>query len=429
MSAVAPSNLQHAAEDGDVDSLYRLIAEDPSVLDRLDEVPFDRTPLHIAAMHGRVKFAVEIMRLKPSLSRKLDPDGRSPMQMALQNEQIPTVLRFLEMEPDLVRFKGRLGFTPLHDVVKRGNLQLLREFLAASPHSITDTTSEGETALHIAVRSRKTVVLDFLLSFLRRSWYREALYWEDKILNWKDQDGSTVLHTAVRLIYVEGVRLLLKCNIHVNALDLQGLTALDVCEHREMEKDLIRAGALTSDSMTDHDTAMASMKQLSFESRLTLVESMVRFLKGQKTNISTESCDALLVVAALVATASFQAVLSPPGGLRQADSSENDVLPFGKAGKVVMKQWLYIIFLILNATSFWVTIVAIYLLLPSGFYGHLLTLPLALFSASYLFCSTVISPSIICVVVNFGFFTVCVVLLLVILLHLSKRRMLLPDRK
>ncbi|KAL4387573.1 hypothetical protein GQ457_09G029930 [Hibiscus cannabinus] len=166
---------------------------------------------------------------------------------------------------------------------------------------------------------------------------------------------------------------------------MQGLTALDVCEHREMEKDLIRAGALTSDSMTDHDTAMASMKQLSFESRLTLVESMVRFLKGQKTNISTESRDALLVVAALVATASFQAVLSPTGGLWQADSSENDVLPFGKAWKVVMKQWLYIIFLILNATSFWVTIVAIYLLLPSGFYGRLNCL-LRLFMCVVLSC-------------------------------------------
>ncbi|KAK9019314.1 hypothetical protein V6N11_053840 [Hibiscus sabdariffa] len=384
MSAVAPSNLQHAAEDGDVDSLYRLIAEDPSVLERLDELPFDRTPLHIAAMHGRVKFAVEIMRLKPSLSRKLDPDGRSPMQMALQNEQIPTVLRFLEMEPDLVRFKGRLGFTPLHDVVKRGNLQLLREFLAASPHSSLTPRAKGGPIL-----GGQNPQLE------GPRWFHGTAYRSQADI----------------------------CG------DLQGLTALDVCEHREMEKDLIRAGALTSDSMTDHDTAMASMKQLSFESRLTLVESMVRFLKGQKTNISTESRDALLVVAALVATASFQAVLSPPGGLRQADSSETDVLPFGKAGKVVMKQWLYIIFLILNATSFWVTIVAIYLLLPSGFYGRLLTLPLALFSASYLFCSTVISPSYICVVVNFGFFTLCVVLLLVILLHLSKRRMLLPDRK
>ncbi|KAG8495901.1 hypothetical protein CXB51_009540 [Gossypium anomalum] len=52
-----------------------------------------------------------------------------------------------------------------------------------------------------------------------------------------------------------------------------------------------------------------------------------------------------------------------------------------------MKEWLFIIFLILNGTLFWVTIITNYLLLSNGFYGQLLTLPLILFSITYLFCS------------------------------------------
>ena len=137
---------------------------------------------------------------------------------------------------------------------------------------------------------------------------------------------------------------LLKCNIHVNARSLNGKTALDIVTesksesvNKKMKKLLIQSGALAGDSIQLKDIDTTSMKQFSFKSRLTLLENVIRFLRGQKTNISTKSRDALLVVAALVATATFQAVLSPPGGLRQADSN-GDSLPSSNVGKVVMNE-------------------------------------------------------------------------------------------
>lgn len=229
-------------------------------------------------------------------------------------------------------------------------------------------------------------------------------------------------------------KMLLKChNIHVNARCLDGKTALDIVYesesvNKEMEDLLIRAGALEGRQIIQINDTTTSMKQQSFKSRLTLLEKVIRFVNGQKTNISTDSRDALLVVAALVATASFQAVLSPPGGLRQADGDSKS-LPFSNVGKVVMNEWLYIIFLIFNSTSFWVTIITIFLLLPNGFYGQLLTLPLVLFSASYLFSSTVISPTLLCCVVNFGLCALFILLLLLGLMLLSNRRCFLYFRK
>ncbi|XVE65175.1 hypothetical protein DITRI_Ditri07aG0159900 [Diplodiscus trichospermus] len=286
--------------------------------------------------------------------------------------QISTVLRFLETEhgPDLVRVKGREGVTPLHHVVELGHLELLREFLSVNPRSIIDTTNQGETALHIAAKKRNMEALDALLAFLRRSWKGEALFWEEKVLNWKDEKGYTVLHAVAIMNDIQMVELLLKRNIHVNAISLSGLTALDIVtklesddsvemrdlltepgdsyDYTEMKNLLTGAGALDGHSIQINDKDTTSMKQFSFKSRLTPLEKVIRFINGQKTNISTESRDALLVVAALVATATFQAVLSPPGGLRQADSNSNS-LPSGNAGKVVMKEWLYIVFLVLNA--------------------------------------------------------------------------------
>ena len=163
--------MKNAALNGDVDKLYQVIGKNPDVLDLIDKIPFVETPLHIAASRGHINFAVEILRLKPCFSKKLDVNGLSPMHLALQKKETSTVLQLLETEDgaDLVRIKGREGVTPLHYVVEEGDLKLLHEFLSVSPHSITDTTNQGETALHISIKKGKGKAVEALLAFLRRS--------------------------------------------------------------------------------------------------------------------------------------------------------------------------------------------------------------------------------------------------------------------
>ncbi|KAA3457620.1 ankyrin repeat-containing protein [Gossypium australe] len=174
--------LMRPAYHGNIEALYELIHQDR---------PFAQTPLHVAVAMRHTNFALEIMRLKPSLSKKLNPNGWCPFHVALLSNQTSTVYRLLETKPELVCVKGREGFTSL--LVENDNLNLLCEFLAVNPLSITDTTNRGQTALHIAVNKGNTRALNVLLSFLRRSLYREALYWEEKVLNWKDKNGDSVL--------------------------------------------------------------------------------------------------------------------------------------------------------------------------------------------------------------------------------------------
>ncbi|GLT72574.1 hypothetical protein SLA2020_444980 [Shorea laevis] len=64
-------NLRDASEQGNIDALYSLIAMDARVLDKIDEIPFVETPLHIAAAAGHIEFAMEMMMLKPSFARSL----------------------------------------------------------------------------------------------------------------------------------------------------------------------------------------------------------------------------------------------------------------------------------------------------------------------------------------------------------------------
>ncbi|MBA0611400.1 hypothetical protein Godav_012092 [Gossypium davidsonii] len=368
--------MRNAASKGDVEMLYKIIDRNPNVLDNIDKHPVVETPLHVAASEGHTSFAIEIMRLKPCFSQKLDSRGMSPMHLALENNRISTVLSLLETEngEDLVRNKGKDGITPLLLVVKQGDLRLLDKFLSACPTSIVDITNQGETALHIAVKTGNIEVLDYLLAYLQRSWKREALNQEERVLSWKDENGYTVLHTAVELNQLQMVNSLLKTNINVNAENLKYLTVLDMVNksepvNTEMKGLLIQARALEFHSIQSKG-----------------------LLKGQKASISTESRDALLVAGALIATTTFQAIMSPPGGLGQGEDNE---------GKVVMKAWVYMIFIILNG----------------------------LLSAGYLFSSMVISPNLECALFNLGLFILFVALLVVGILLSSKRQRFISIRK
>ena len=190
--------MKQFAENGDINAFYQLIREDVKLLEHIDELPFADTPLHIAAFAGQIPFAMEMMGLKPSFARKLNQNGFSPVHLALQNGHIELVHRLLQIDGDLVHVKGRERLSPLHYIVKSGkHLDLLEEFLLVCPDSIVDVTGRNETALHIALKYNRLEVFKFLVTWLGVIAYKNAKSYQRTILNWKDDEGNTVLHIAV----------------------------------------------------------------------------------------------------------------------------------------------------------------------------------------------------------------------------------------
>jgi len=198
-SNMNPTNLHKlkvAAEEGRIDLLYEVIVVDPSILENIDSIQFVETPLHIAAFKGHLRFAIEIMNLKPSFALKLNPQGFSPTHVAIQQNHKRMVFSFVGMNNNLVRVKGREGWTPLHFASHNEEVDLLAEFLDACPDSIEDVTVRSETALHIALKNNKFKALDLLVCFLKKNMKRGAKKLEYKILNWKDEDDNTILHIS-----------------------------------------------------------------------------------------------------------------------------------------------------------------------------------------------------------------------------------------
>ncbi|KAE8009990.1 hypothetical protein FH972_006390 [Carpinus fangiana] len=76
-------SMRDTAQQGSIDALYALIHRDAKVLDRIVEIPFVDTSLHGTAYTGHIRFAMEILRLKPSFIWKLNQNGFTLLHLAL----------------------------------------------------------------------------------------------------------------------------------------------------------------------------------------------------------------------------------------------------------------------------------------------------------------------------------------------------------
>ncbi|KAE9467339.1 hypothetical protein C3L33_00753, partial [Rhododendron williamsianum] len=330
--------MKAAAETGDINGLYDSIKEDPNVLDSIDAIPFVDTPLHTAASAGHTDFAVEILRLKPSFGRKLNPDGLSSLHLALINHKFDTVKRLIKLDKKLIRVKGKQGETPLHFIARKEDINAdqeqrelddhrvntLAEFLFACPYSIDDLTNQDETALHIAVKTNNISAVEIILGLIR--WIKD-----ERLMANKDDKGNTALHLAVKNSQLELVKLLVKESSFAdrNAKNSATLTALDIAlllEQSDEAKSIVNtlrcAGALESSSSANNYYSLA--KFLNSPAGPSEVVYRLKFFMDRAVSIELRNIG--MVVAVLIATATFTAVLSPPGGV---GGGGNDLLSNG----------------------------------------------------------------------------------------------------
>ncbi|KAG4136273.1 hypothetical protein ERO13_D08G270800v2 [Gossypium hirsutum] len=403
-------SLREAAATGNIDAFYALIQKDPYMLERIDHIPFIDTPLHIAATEGQIKLAMEMMNLKPSFARKLSQDGFSPMHLAFRNGHTKLLLRLLKTDKDLARVKGREGMTPFHCAATMGNSNLLFHFLEACPECIEDVTVRDETALHLALKNDLLEAFNLLTGWLQSNRRRGANELEKKVINWRDDDGNTVLHIAAIKLITQALKMLLYVGkyLDVTAKNSDGLTSREIIEKVE------RRGLNMSDATA---TKIKHIKKGTHwhKRRLTM---LVRARNG----LSGDMINATLVVATLVITAVYQSSLSPPRGVWQGDNNSipttnSNTLQIlddnynksrfkhllgeetRKTGTTVMNPDMYYGFWVYYLIAYGLPVLLTVFLLSNV--PRLLLIPLYYLSVSYFYSMTIISPSSFWVDVNY----------------------------
>ncbi|KAI4296945.1 hypothetical protein L6164_036861 [Bauhinia variegata] len=395
-------NLKVAAEADSTDLLYAQIQVDPYILERIDAIPFIHTPLHTAAAAGKIRFATEIMRLKPSFAWKLNEHGLSPMHVALQNQNFSLVRRLVDINKDVIRVKGKDGITPLHLVSQAGNVEILAEFLSACPESIVDVTVQSESALHLAAKHGQVEALTVSVCWLTSNCKSGALDLQNSILNWKDEDDNTILHILVSRNDTNSqiIQLLIQGKMNLNSKNSARLTAMDIVENQNQDnanivkiKEVLHsAKALRGDSVFSAPTLAETLVR---KDKVTLWRKLKNVnikLNRLRESITNETRNILLVVAVLVASSTNQAALSPPGGVYQSEVDPYDRANYSP-GETVMSMTSFHVFWSFNTLALLASALAIYILLPAaGGVTLLLIFPLVYFVIGFFFSMHVIGP-------------------------------------
>ncbi|KAK3430121.1 hypothetical protein EUGRSUZ_E01641, partial [Eucalyptus grandis] len=313
-----------AARKGNIHELEDLISSNEQLLEEMALEGAGHTPLHVACVGGHLDFVRELLKRMPKLAEKVDPRGFSPLHIAAARGDV-------EIAEELL--KRRI---PLHYAVIHGEVDVMEILLSTSPESVEKTTARKETALHLAVKNNRFKVLVRLVEHLKQ-------HKKQQVINLQDHKDNTALHLAVASKNFEVVDFLL-CGhaleykvVEVNAPNKSGLTPLDVstplqrvARDREIREILVQAGAKHGDSRPvsrdDDDIEAGNDHQSDGEPGTNASQSLPSWTSKKSNNDGGELGriqEVLLVVAGLIANATYQSVLQPPSvvGGNKVDST------------------------------------------------------------------------------------------------------------
>ncbi|KAK6285354.1 hypothetical protein POUND7_011533 [Theobroma cacao] len=325
--------LFEASRSGHISAFHSLLGEDPFLLDRVALNSVDN-PLHISTLAGQTEITKAIVSRKPAFARELNENGFSPMHVASAKGHIEIIRELMRVGYDICLLKGKDGKVPLHCAALKGRVDVVKELVGACPESVKEPTAFGETALHLAVKSNQIEAARVLIEEMRRLDMME-------ILNWKDKDGNTILHQATFNRQHEIIGLLIGqeavvSRVNVNAINSSGFTPKDVldlllqsggdCYDIQIHQIFQQAGAVKARDITT-GPAHVQTEAENFNKKQKLLSpsswNQWKELMKEVTESSTDTQNALMVVAVLIATITYQAILSPPSGFWSDPDNKN----------------------------------------------------------------------------------------------------------
>ncbi|KAJ3699634.1 hypothetical protein LUZ61_003339 [Rhynchospora tenuis] len=309
--------LHHALRNGFEDLAIRLLDIEPRLSEQANKIA--ESPMHMAARRGYSRVVKKLIQIpssafsgprkysalhaavdsghtgRPELAYHVAEDGRTPLVVAIfvNNPEIVKIL--LEHDPYLGYFKNEdTGFTPIHHAACHGSVSIAELIISACPDSAYTTTKEySENALHLAIGHEKLELVDVILR-------TPQLH---RLINQVDNRGDLPLHYAAETCNPEILRLLLSHNGQdYTAPNSKNANAVDVNESFTLVSKVIPS---------------SWRNEASHKSKREIKKQAIQEVKSLTERYTSNTS----LVAALLATITFAAAFTLPGGF-SSDSSD-----------------------------------------------------------------------------------------------------------
>ncbi|KAK3433982.1 hypothetical protein EUGRSUZ_D01258 [Eucalyptus grandis] len=332
--------LLHSAIRGHCKGVVELlIEEDPHLCDIVNAA--GESPLYLA-IHRRFQDIIEpILCASSSPSSRKGPNGLTALNAA-GLLPLSSCKKILEKIPELIREKDECrGWTPLHYVAHFGKVDAVQLLLQHDTSVAYELDREGNSALHIAAFQGHIEVIDKLvtshpdawdiINFKRQTALHAAVLGGDvkvvkyilempnlkNIINEKDIHGNTALHLSVNLRKYKSTLILARDKkVDRFATNKNDLTALDII-HANDKNNLSRLRAIHALHGSHGFPTIQHWAEGEIKKRL----DKQHFEDQPAASPTTGSDSSLksfieleLLVAALIATATFAAAFTMPGG-------------------------------------------------------------------------------------------------------------------
>lgn len=309
----------------------------------------DETPLYLAAERGSVDVVKMLLNICTSPTYS-GPGGRTALHAATFNNSERGVLMvdaLLEWKADLIREADTYGWTPLHSAARSRNNLAVKKLLEKdkSVAYVAANGDEGNTALHIAAAVGEVRVMKELLSYCPDCWemvnnkgknilHIAAYYemdqatdfilespWVTHLINRKDNESNTPLHLLAskrnKLPYEYP-------GADAYALNFENWTPLDVYCGEVNRKDWPRYSLPYNGRDTIRKDRERIIKwKTSIEQTEREKPEKEREREKEEEDKKVEGmAKTHMIVATLVATISFAASFTIPGGYRQQGQDE-----------------------------------------------------------------------------------------------------------
>ncbi|PKI42778.1 hypothetical protein CRG98_036824 [Punica granatum] len=268
---------------------------------------------------------------------------------------------------------------------------------------------DEQTVVHIAVEANNFESFEVLLGWILTIDRENLLYW-------KDMDGNTVLHVATRTNQIQVVKRLLQ-HIDDAVKNFMGETALEMHDNDNGQHRNAEVGRALRAARSGNPLFPLFWKEWSLAGRnlrlaeylrhdLSEIKLWKRRIKRSLDNMGVrfaKSQELVIVVAILVATATYQGILSPPGGFWQDSTdtgpatsvaSDSTLAPH-LAGQMVMNDKLLYTYIGLNSYAFSTSVCLIIAHMPADvLFGGYLMITMTILLDTYLFAlSSTLPPN------------------------------------